>query len=165
MESILTIIVILLLVFILSLISMYNRMVALNIKVDEGYSSIDVALQKRYDLISNLVEVVKGYTKYESETLVALVRERSIQRRNEMMNEEEAKLFAVAEGYPELKANEQYKKLMNAMADCEEHLQAARRFYNGNVRAFNTCIQQFPYNMVASSKGYEPREFFVFEEE
>lgn len=145
-------------------IAIHNKMVALSVKVEEGYSSIDVALQKRYDLISNLTEVVKGYTKYESELFSSIVRERNLVRKDELLETESRNLFAIAEGYPDLKANTQYQRLMHAMSDCEEHLQAARRFYNSNVSAYNTMIQQFPYSIIANSMGFVAKEFFKFDE-
>lgn len=157
------IILALLVIVCITIIVVHNKMVSLSVKVDEGYSSIDVALQKRYDLIRNLVEVVKGYTKYESELLASIVRERNLVHKDELLEAESRNLLAIAEDYPELKASSQYQHLMRAMADCEEHLQAARRFYNSNVSAYNTMIQQFPYNLVADSKGFEAKEFFKFE--
>lgn len=157
------VIIVLLVVSFVIYIGIHNKMVALSVKVDEGYSSIDVALQKRFDLISNLTEVVKGYTKYESELFSSIVKERNLVRKDELLENESRNLYAIAEGYPDLKASSQYQHLMRAMADCEEHLQAARRFYNSNVSAYNTMIQQFPYSMIASSKGFESKEFFKFD--
>ena len=150
---------------IIFVVASYNKMVKLSNKVEEGYSSIDVALTKRYDLITNLTEVVKEYTKYESEILEKIVRERNMSYKDQMMDEVQSNLLALAEAYPNLKADLQYRKLMDAMTECEEYLQAARRFYNSNVSAYNTLIQQLPCSLFANRFGFTNKEFYRYEGE
>lgn len=160
---------------ILWLISIYNSLIRLRNQTDEAWSDIDVQLKRRYDLIPNLVETVKGYAKHERELF-----EKVTQARSTAMNAQgvEAKgqaenmltgtlksLFAVAEAYPDLKANQNFAKLQDELTDTENKVQAARRFYNGNVRDFNTKIQQFPNNMLAGSMGFKAYEFFEVENE
>ncbi|MBR3694068.1 MAG: LemA family protein [Erysipelotrichales bacterium] len=161
----LNIVLVIIVVIILFLVVSYNNMVKLSNKVEEGYSSIDVALMKRYDLITNLTEVVKGYTKYESEILEKIVKERNMTNKDQMMDEVQSNILALAEAYPTLKADVQYRTLMEAMSECEEHLQAARRFYNSNVSAYNTCIQQLPCSLFANSFGFTNKEFYRYEGE
>ncbi len=140
------------------------------IKIDEANSGIDVALTKRYDVLTKMVDVVKGYAKYEQETLVKTIelrqgmtmKEKS--EANAMMEEQFTKIAAIAENYPELKASENYKTLQLSIADVEEHLQAARRLYNANVSYYNQKIVTFPSSIIANSKGMTKKEFFNAEE-
>ena len=154
-------------------ITLYNSIQRLVVLVDEAWSGIDVQLKKRYDLIPNLVETVKGYAKHESGIF-----EKVAQLRSGMMNtqspEELGKmegelrstlktLFAVAENYPELKANENFMKLQDSLQAIETELEGARRYYNGVVRDLNTKIVVFPNNIIAGVLNLKKREFFEVE--
>lgn len=151
------------------LILAYNGLVRTRTRAQEAYSDIDVQLKRRYDLIPNLVESVKGYMVHE-----AGVFEKVTQARSQAMQAtgpakagaENAlsgalkSLFAVAENYPQLKANENFLDLQNQLTDTEDKIQAARRFYNGMVRDLNTKIQTFPTNLFANMFGFTSMEFF-----
>lgn len=161
--------------FILWLIGVYNSLIRTKNHVNEAWSDIDVQLKRRYNLIPNLVETVKGYAKHEREVFEKVTQARS-QAMGAQSVEEHGKaenmlkgalksLFAVAENYPELKASDNFSKLQDELADTENKIQASRRFYNGNVRDFNTKIQVFPTNMFAKRLGFNKREFFEIEEE
>lgn len=155
-------------------VGMYNSLIALRIRVDEAWSDIDVQLKRRYDLIPNLVETVKGYAKHEKSAFENVTKARSAAmgaKDPESKGEAEATLagalksvFAVAEAYPELKANENFKALQDELSDTENKVQASRRFYNGNVRDFNTKLQVFPTNIFAGMLGFTAREFFELDE-
>jgi LemA protein len=168
--------IILLVVFIVYSISVYNKFVVLRMRVKEAWSDIEVQMKRRYDLIPNLVETVKGYAKHESGTL-----EKVIQARNMAMaipkgdvkklSEGETilsgalkSMFALSENYPELKANANFMELQRELRDTEDKLQAARRFFNGNVLAYNTRIELFPSNIVASMFHFEKEDFFELAE-
>jgi len=162
---------------VLWLIVTYNSLIILRNRTDEAWSDIDVQLKRRYDLIPNLVETVKGYAAHEREVF-----ERVTQARTAAMAAEKSgnpaeiskaenflagtlkTLFAVAENYPDLKASQNFLQLQDELSDTENKIQAARRFYNGNVRDFNIKIQKFPNNLVAGPLGFKPREFFEIEE-
>ena len=155
----------------LAIIGMYNGLVRLKNRVDEAWADIDVQLKRRYDLIPNLVETVKGYAAHEQGTF-----EKVIQARNAAMSADGSaanrakaedalsntlkSIFALAENYPNLKANENFLSLQNELTDTEDKIQAARRFYNGNVRDFNTKIEVFPTNIFANMLGFTKHEFF-----
>lgn len=153
----------------------YNRLVTLKNRTDESWSDIDVQLKRRYDLIPNLVNTVKGYAKHESGVFekVTEARTRAMaaeaphdrQEAENMLAGTLKSLFAVAESYPDLKANQNFLELQRELSDTENKIQAARRFYNANVRDFNTTIEQFPTNLVAPTFGFGSREFFELEEE
>lgn len=155
-------------------IALYNGLVSSRNRVDEAWSDIEVQLKRRYDLIPNLVETVKGYAKHESGVFEQVTQARS-QAMNAGSMQEKLKdenqlsgalksLFAVAEAYPELKANQNFMQLQGDLTDTEDKIQAARRFYNGNVRDFNTKIQQFPGSIFASMFSFTKREFFDIDE-
>jgi LemA protein len=165
-------------VFALVLIMMYNSLIRLKNRVDEAWSDIDVQLKRRYDLIPNLVETVKGYASHEKETF-----ERVVQARNAAMSaqsgaggaKEQAQaenalsstlksIFALAESYPDLKANQNFLELQRELSDTENKIMASRRFYNGNVRDFNTKLQIFPTNIIGNMLGFKDREYFEIEE-
>ncbi len=156
-------------------IAIYNGLIRLKNRVDEAWADIDVQLKRRYNLIPNLVETVKGYAKHERElfTKVTEARARAMQagsvedkaQAENMLSQTLKSLFAVAENYPELKASENFAKLQDELTDTENKIQAARRFYNGQVRDFNTKIQVFPNNIIAGMLGFKPREFFELEGE
>jgi LemA protein len=155
------------------LIGVYNRLVRMKVKVDEAWSDIDVQTKRRYDLIPNVVETVKGYASHESRVFEEVAKARSVamgatspQAKAEaenMLAGTLKSLFAVAESYPELKANVNLLDLQKTLTDIEEKIQASRRFYNGNVRDFNTQIMVFPNNLVANALGFAKREFFEAE--
>lgn len=152
----------------------YNRFVTLINRTKEAWSDIDVQLKRRYDLIPNLVETVKGYATHEREAFenVTKARAQSMQagtpgakaQAENMLSGALKSLFAVAEAYPDLKANQNFLALQSELSDTENKIQAARRFYNGNVRDLNTSIETFPSNMIANMFKFEPREFFELEE-
>lgn len=152
----------------------YNSLVKLKIRVDEAWSDITVQLKRRLDLIPNLVETVKGYAKHESGVFTAVTEARAkalsakgVKETAEADNQFEGALksvFAVAEAYPELKANQNFVELQKELVDTEDKIQASRRFYNGGVRDLNTKIQTIPTNIVAGMLGFKPREFFEIEE-
>ena len=159
------------------LIATYNGLITLRNRTDEAWSDIDVQLKRRYDLIPNLVETVKGYAGHEKEVFekVTLARAAAINAEKSGNPAEIAKtenmlagtlksLFAVAENYPDLKASQNFLKLQDELSDTENKVQAARRFYNGNVRDFNTKMEQFPTNMIAGVFGFKSKEFFEIEE-
>ena len=148
----------------------YNVFVKLNTRTDEAWSVIDVQLKRRYDLIPNLVNTVKGYATHESEAFEKVTQARtqalqagSIAEKGEAENMLAGALksvFAIAEAYPDLKANQNFLSLQNELSDTENKIQAARRFYNGNVRDLDTKIGSFPSNLIANMFGFKHREFF-----
>lgn len=156
------------------LITVYNGLIALRIKTDEAVADIDVQTKRRYDLIPNLVETVKGYASHESGVFEKVTQARSAAMgakslhdkaaAENMLSETLKSLFAVSENYPELKANTNFLDLQTTLTDIEEKIQASRRFYNGMVRDFNTKIQVFPNNLVAGMLSFKAREFFEAEE-
>lgn len=151
-------------------ITLYNRLIRSRNRVDTAWSDIDVQLQRRYDLIPNLVAAVDQYAGYEKATLAAITELRSqakktteVEQRGELEEELGAgvqKLIALAESYPDLKANENFLSLQSELAETENYLQFARRFYNGSVRDYNTATEVVPSNIVASMFNFEPRQFF-----
>ena len=152
----------------------YNRLVALRNRVDNGWSQIDVQLRRRYDLIPNLVETVKGYATHERELFehVAEARSRAanaqgIEQQAQAENVITAglrKLMAVAEAYPDLKANQNFLALQEELTGTESKIAFARQFYNDQVMLLNTLIGSFPSNVVAKAFGFGPREFFDIED-
>ncbi len=162
-------------VIILWLIGIYNALIRLKNRVDEAWSDIDVQLKRRYDLIPNLIETVKGYAAHESGLLekVTQARTNAMQAQSpeakgeaeNMLSGALKSLFAVAENYPNLRASENFAKLQDELSDTENKIQASRRFYNGNVRDFNTKIQIFPNNLIAGLLNFKSREFFAIENE
>lgn len=155
-------------------IFIYNSLVRSRVRVDEAWSDIDVQLKRRYDLIPNLIETVKGYAKHEKDLLEKVTKARTQAmgaktleekgKSENMLSDTLKSLFAVAENYPQLKANENFLELQRELTDTEDKIQAARRFYNGNVRDLNTKIQVFPTNIIAGMLGFKEREFFEAEE-
>lgn len=151
-------------------IAMYNRFVTLTNRVKEAWSDIDVQLKRRYDLIPNLVETVKGYAKHENSTLeqVTAMRTRAMGATDpkeradaeNMLTGALKSLFAVSENYPDLKANTNFLELQRELSDTENKIQAARRFYNSVVQDLNTSVQSFPSNIVGKSFGFKESEFF-----
>lgn len=152
----------------------YNSLVTLKIRVDEAWSDITVQLKRRADLIPNLVSTVKGYAKHESGVLEEVTKARSAimdakgvketAQAENMLQDALKSLFAVSEAYPDLKANQNFADLQNELVDTEDKIQAARRFYNGGVRDFNTKIKLFPNNIFAGMLGFSERDFFEVED-
>ncbi len=161
-------------VVVIALIVIYNTLVRSNIRVDEAWSDITVQLKRRADLIPNLVNTVKGYAKHESgvfeevtQARAAVVNAEGVQETADaenMLTGALKSLFAVAEAYPDLKANENFKQLQDELVDTEDKIQAARRFYNGSVRDLNIKVKTVPYNIFAGMFGFKEREFFEVEE-
>ena len=157
------------------LISLYNKLARQKVLVDEASSDIETFLKQRYDMIPNLVEIVKGYAKHEKETFEKVTEMRSkamgAGSLEEKMEYEKqltgaiTQLFAVAENYPELKANENFKELQTSLKELENNIQKSRRFYNGTVRDFNSMIAVFPNSIIAGIMGYKPLPFFEASEE
>ena len=152
------------------LIGMYNSLVRLKVTTDNAWADIDVQLKRRYDLIPNLVETVKGYAGHEKGTLEAFINARNramsatspadkAQAEN-MLSGTLKSLFALSEAYPQLRAVESFTSLQNTLSQIEDTVQNARRYYNAVVRDLNTKIQQFPTNIFAGMLGFKPREFF-----
>lgn len=148
----------------------YNSFIRCKNKIKQASSGIDVYLTQRFDLIPNLIECVKGYMNYEKETLIKIsqMRAQYMQNKNlkdgEKLNNECNKIMAVAENYPELKANEQFLNLQKNLTKMESQLQAARRIYNAEVNLYNNKIQMFPSNILAKIFNFKEEEFFQAEE-
>jgi len=152
----------------------YNKFVRLVNRTDEAWADIDVQLKRRYDLIPNLIETVKGYAKHEAGTFEKVTEARTKAMGAQTVEEQaEAEnmltgalksIFALSENYPELKANENFLELQRELSDTENKIQAARRFYNTNVRDLNTAVEVFPNNVVAGMFGFNKRDFFEIEE-
>jgi LemA protein len=153
----------------------YNALVRLRNHMRESWSDIDTELKRRYDLIPNLVETVKGYAKHEREVLERVIAARNQALASTGSPESQARdenaligslrtLFAVSEAYPDLKANRGFLSLQGELANTENRIQAARRFYNGNVRDLNTRIEVFPSNMIAGLFGFKQAEFFEIDD-
>jgi LemA protein len=153
---------------------LYNRFVTLTNRVKEAWSDIDVQFKRRYDLIPNLVETVKGYAAHEANTLtkVTEMRTRAMNatapadkaEAENMLSGALKSLFAVSENYPNLKANENFLELQRQLEDTENKLQAARRFYNSVVQDLNTSLQSFPSNVIGNMFGFTPRDFFQLDQ-
>ncbi len=153
--------------------AMYNALVHTNTRVDEAWSDITVQLKRRADLIPNLVETVKGYASHEKETFQNVTEARTAMmnaqgpaeaaKADNMFQAALKSIFAVAEAYPELKANENFKELQAELVDTEDKIQASRRFYNGSVRDLNIKVKVFPTNIFAGMLGFKTREFFELE--
>ncbi len=154
-------------------IAIYNRLVALNTRSSEAWSDIDTQLKRRYDLIPNLVETVKGYASHEKSTFEEVTKWRSNAmqatapaekaRAENQLTGVLKSLFAVAESYPDLKANQNFVKLQDTLREVEDHIQSSRRYYNAVVRDLNIAVQSFPSNMIATQFDFKPREFFELE--
>lgn len=170
MGLVIIIILAIILICVIWYISTSNKLNRAVVKIDEAMSGIDVALTKRYDVLTKMIDVVKAYTKHEKETLFEIVKLRdnmSIKEKNEVnhkMNENFKKINIIAENYPELKSNENYKTLQQSITDVEEHLQAARRLYNSNVSLYNQLLVTFPISVIANNKQMTKKEFFEAEE-
>jgi LemA protein len=170
------IIIAVIVLLVIMIVGIYNGLIKLRVRVDEAWSDITVQLKRRADLIPNLIESVKGYAKHEKGVFEEVTKARSAimsatkegpaaAAKAENVFEGALKsLFAVAENYPDLKANENFLQLQGEITDTEDKIQASRRFYNGGVRDLNTKIQTFPNAIFASIFGFKPREFFEVED-
>jgi len=169
-----TIILIIIAAIVLWAILAYNGFVRFVKRAEEAWADIDVQLKRRYNLIPNLVEAVKGYVAHEKETLQKVTEARTAAmgaqtigehgQAENMLTDALKSLFAVSESYPDLKANQNFLDLQNELSDTENKIQAARRFYNTNVRDLNTKIDSFPPNVIAKMFNFKKREFFELEE-
>lgn len=161
-------------VAVLFVITIYNRIVALSQRTEQAFADVDVQLKQRHDLVPNLVETVKGYATHEKETLDAVITARNAAQSASgpaqqgaaegMLGAALGKLFALAEAYPDLKANTNFLELQRELSDIENKLAAARRFFNNAVQEFNTSIQQIPGNFVAPLGGFSAKEYFEIPE-
>ena len=158
-------------------VTLYNRFVRLRNGADAAWSDIDVQLKRRWELVPNLVETVKGYATHEREVFEAVTQARAqaIQAQGQgpaqagqaesVLNGALGRLFAVAENYPQLRASENFKRLQDELTDTEDKIAAARRYYNTTVRRFNSLIQSVPTNIVARLGSFREREFFRIEDD
>ena len=160
-------------VIIIALVAMYNGLIRLKNRVEEAYSDMDVQMKRRYDLIPNLVETVKGYAAHEQGTFEKVVAARTaamtahqggdvaeqIKAENNLSTTLKS-LFALSESYPDLKANQNFLQLQSDLTDTEDKIMASRRFYNGNVRDFNTKLQVFPTNIFGKMLGFAAKTYF-----
>jgi LemA protein len=160
--------VILLAIFVI--VGMYNGLVRLKVQCDNAWADIDVQLKRRYDLIPNLVETVKGYASHEKGTLEGVVQARNAAMNSQgpaaksetegMLTQALRQVFALAEAYPQLRAVESFTQLQGTLNQLEDTIQNARRYYNAVVRDLNTKIQEFPSNIIAGMFNFKPRDFF-----
>ena len=167
---VLIVVAVIILIFVIWYISVSNKLNRAVVKIDEASSGIDVALTKRYDVLTKMIEVVKSYAKHEKETLFDVIKLRdnmSMKEKSEvnhLMDENFKKINIVAENYPELKSSENYNTLQKSITDVEEHLQAARRLYNSNISLYNQMIVSFPTSVIAKNKGMVKKDFFEADE-
>ncbi|MEK7062250.1 MAG: LemA family protein [Patescibacteria group bacterium] len=169
------ILIIIAVVVVLWLVLTYNGLVRRRYRVREAWSDIDVQLKRRYDLIPNLIETVKGYAAHEKEAFEKVTQARAAALGAQTVHDKEAaentlssalkSIFAIAEAYPQLRAVESFTKLQEELADTENKIQAARRFYNGNVMELNTKIETFPTNLIAGIFSFKKEEFFQLQQE
>jgi len=154
----------------LIIVLIYNRLVALRQTTRQAWGDIDVQLKQRHDLVPNLIDTVKGYAKHEKQTLENVVKARQqavdagsmqdLAQAENMLSGALRQLFALSENYPDLKANQNFLSLQNELADLENKIAAARRFFNNAVAEYNTAIEQFPAVLLANSFGFQAKEFF-----
>jgi LemA protein len=159
---------------VLYIVFAYNRLIQLTNRAEEGWSDIDVQMKRRYDLIPNLVETVKGYMNHERQTLESVTNARTAAmgaqtvdqhaQAENMLTDALKSLFAVAESYPDLKANTNFIELQRELSDTENKIQAARRFYNSVVQDLQNALEQFPSNIVGNTFGFKSRDFFALGE-
>ncbi len=168
------IVIVLLIALVLALVFLYNRLVTLRNRVDNAWAQIDVQLKRRYDLIPNLVETVKGYAAHERETFEAVTNARSRAQSAQgpaeqaqaegILGQALGRLFAVAEDYPELQADENFRQLQDELAQTENRIAVSRQVYNDTVLTYNNAIQTVPGVFFAGPFGFDKREFFEAEE-
>ena len=179
MTTFLIVITIIVVIIIAYFIITYNTFIKLKNRVKEAWSDIEVQMKRRYDLIPNLVETVKGYVAHEAGTLENVIKARNmamqtsasggdnmakIAQSENMLSGALKSLFALQEAYPDLKANANFLKLQDELTDTEDKMQASRRFYNGNVMSLNTKIEQFPSNLIAGMFNFKQAEFFKLDD-
>lgn len=174
MEIVLIAVIVLAVVLVIILVGMYNGLVRSRLQVREAWSSIDIQLKRRSSLIPNLVETVKGYASHERETLENVTRARAqldtagtatqAAQANNMLTQALRSLFAVAEAYPDLKANQNFQQLQSELSDTEDKIAYARQFYNRNVLSYNGKVHTVPTAMIAGMFGFQPEDFFEAEE-
>jgi LemA protein len=160
----------LIVVVVIFVIMIYNRIVALSQRTEQAFADVDVQLKQRHDLIPNLVETVKGYASHEKETFDAVIQARNAAQAAHgpaaqgqaegVLGAALGRLFALAEAYPDLKANQNFMELQRELSDIENKIAAARRFFNNAVQEFNTAIQQIPGNLVAPLGNFKAKEYF-----
>jgi LemA protein len=164
-----------LVVLLFYLVATYNRLVVMRNNVKESWSAIETELRRRFDLIPNIVETVKGYASHERETLEAVIKARNSAVSNlgspealagsqNVLSNALGKLIALSEAYPQLKANENFNQLQAELGDTETRISQARRFYNANVRDYNSSLESFPNVLFAASLGFKPQVFFGIED-
>ena len=171
----LIVVLVIVVLLIIYFVTTYNKLVDLRNRVRDQWSQIDVQLKRRFDLIPNLVSTVKGYAKHESETLESVIEARNSyttattphekMEANNMLSDTLSKLFALAENYPDLKANQNFLELQTELQETEDKIAMARQFYNDTVLTYNNKIEMFPSNIVASMFKFKMEEFFKAEEE
>ena len=149
-----------------TVVAIYNQFKSLDLQAEAALSNIDVALSKRYDTLTNMVEVVKGYAAHEKEVLIKITEVRghtlaAINETDTKQSDELSRILALAEAYPNLKADQNFLHLQRVIADVEEHLQAARRLYNQSVKEFNKHLETFPSRFVGSSMKLTKKEFYT----
>ena len=167
------VLIVIVVILVLFLITTYNRLVTLRQRVKEAWSDIDIQLKRRHDLIPNLVETVKGYAAHEAGTFQAVTQARAnavaagatgspqqMAQAENVLSGTLRSLFAVAEAYPQLQAIQEFKDLSENLTATEDKIAFARRFYNGNVRDYNTALQTFPTNTLAGMFGFKPEQYF-----
>ena len=175
MDPIVWIIIGIVVVVVVWTVGTYNGLVRLRVRSEEAWADIDVQLRRRYDLIANLVETVKGYAGHEREVFEKVTEARSsaisagnVRQQGEaenMLTGALRSLFAVSENYPQLRASDNFMALQQELSDTEDKIQAARRFYNANVRDLNTKVQSFPANIIAGAFHFEQRDMFEIQED
>lgn len=163
-----------LVVVIVFVISVYNGLISLKVRCEEAWSDIDIQLKRRYDLIPNLIETVKGYASHEKELFTRVTEARAAAMsagsvadkaaKENMLSDTLKSLFAVSENYPQLKASDNFLQLQKELTDTEDKIAYSRRFYNGNVRDFNIKIQVFPDNVIAGMLGFKKKDLFEIAE-
>ncbi|MCS7186459.1 MAG: LemA family protein [Armatimonadetes bacterium] len=173
--GILTVLLVSVVVLVIWAVAIYNRLVRLAMLADNAWSDVDVQLKRRYDLVPNLVETVKGYAAHERNTLEAVIRARNaalaaqnpeqrIEAEN-MLTDALRQIFALAEAYPDLKANQNFLALQQELSAIEQDIANARRYYNAVVRDYNTRLASIPDGLIAALVGFRPRNFFIAEDE
>ena len=169
------IIIAIVVIILIALFVTYNNFVRLNNKVKEAFATMDVYLKKRWDLIPNIVETVKGYAKHEKSTLTEVIKMRNSAydsmtddekiKANEKLSSGMVKIMALAESYPDLKANENFKDLSKQLSQIEDDIANSRKYYNATVRDFNNKVEMFPSNVIAKIFGYKSKNMFEANEE
>jgi LemA protein len=167
------VLIVIVVILALFLVTTYNRLITLRQRVKEAWSDIDIQLKRRHDLIPNLIETVKGYAAHERGTFEAVTQARAnavaagasgspqqMAQAENVLTGALRSLFAVAENYPQLQAVQEFKDLSENLTATEDKIAFARRFYNGNVRDFNTALQTFPTNILAGTFGFKPEQYF-----